>query len=84
MATVLDHAIVPVSDRQEAVEFHTRIFGLEDLGNVGPSLAVRVNETSRILYGDGPFNMAAINNRSQGAGESRLLQPSDHVMEIKT
>ena len=44
MATVLDHTIVPVRDRQEAVEFYTRIFGFADLGEVGPFLAVKVND----------------------------------------
>lgn len=45
MTTVLDHTIVPVRDRDEAVEFYTRIFGFEDLGEVGPFLAVRVNDS---------------------------------------
>ena len=45
MATVLDHTIVPVRDRKKSVEFYTRIFAFEDLGEVGPFLAVRVNET---------------------------------------
>lgn len=45
MATVLDHTIVPVHDREAAVEFYTRIFGFENLGEVGPFLAVRVNDT---------------------------------------
>ncbi len=45
MATVLDHTIVPVRDRETSVEFYTRIFGFENLGEVGPFLAVRVNDT---------------------------------------
>ena len=45
MTTVLDHTIVPVRDREEAVEFYSRIFGFEDLGEVGPFLAVRVNDS---------------------------------------
>ena len=45
MATVLDHTIVPVRDREASVEFYTRIFGFENLGEVGPFLAVRVNDT---------------------------------------
>ena len=45
MATVLDHTIVPVQDRQRSVDFYTRIFGFDDLGEVGPFLAVRVNDT---------------------------------------
>ena len=45
MTVVLDHTIVPVNDREEAVEFYTRIFGFEDLGEVGPFLAVRVNDS---------------------------------------
>jgi catechol 2,3-dioxygenase-like lactoylglutathione lyase family enzyme len=50
MATVLDHTIVPVHDRKEAVEFYTRIFGFEDLGEVGPFLAVRVNDTLNLDF----------------------------------
>jgi catechol 2,3-dioxygenase-like lactoylglutathione lyase family enzyme len=50
MATVLDHTIVPVHDRKEAVEFYTRIFGFEDLGEVGPFLAVRVNDTFNLDF----------------------------------
>ena len=45
MATFLDHTIVPVKSREEAVEFYSRIFGFEDVGEVGPFLAVRVNDT---------------------------------------
>ena len=45
MATVLDHTIVPVRDREASVEFYTRIFDFENLGEVGPFLAVRVNDT---------------------------------------
>lgn len=45
MTVVLDHTIVPARDREEAVEFYTRIFGFQDLGEVGPFLAVRVNDT---------------------------------------
>ena len=50
MTTVLDHTIVPVKDREEAVEFYTRIFGFEDLGEAGPFLAVRVNETFNLDF----------------------------------
>ena len=50
MATFLDHTIVPVRDREEAVEFYTRIFGFEDLGEVGPFLAVRVNDTLNLDF----------------------------------
>lgn len=50
MTTVLDHTIVPVRDRKEAVEFYTRIFGFEDLGEVGPFLAVRVNDTLNLDF----------------------------------
>ena len=50
MTTVLDHTIVPVNDREKAVEFYTRIFGFEDLGEVGPFLAVRVNETLNLDF----------------------------------
>ena len=45
MGIVLDHTIVPVRDREEAVEFYTRIFGIDDLGAVGPFLAVKVNDS---------------------------------------
>ncbi len=45
MTTVLDHTIVPVRDREASVEFYTRIFGFENLGEVGPFLAVRANDT---------------------------------------
>ncbi len=50
MAVVLDHTIVPVNDREQAVEFYTRIFGFEDLGEVGPFLAVRVNDTLNLDF----------------------------------
>ena len=50
MTVVLDHTIVPVTDRAEAVEFYTRIFGFEDLGEVGPFLAVRVNDTLNLDF----------------------------------
>ena len=50
MATVLDHTIVPVRDRQESVEFYNRILGFEDLGEVGPFLAVRVNDTFNLDF----------------------------------
>ena len=52
MATVLDHTIVPVVDRQEAVDLYTRIFRFEDLGEVGPFLAVRVNDTLNLDFRD--------------------------------
>ena len=39
MATVLDHTIVPVRDREKSVEFYSRILGFEELGEVGPFLA---------------------------------------------
>ena len=45
MGIVLDHTIVPVRDREEAVEFYTRIFGIADLGAVGPFLSVKVNDS---------------------------------------
>ena len=50
MATYLDHTIVPVRDRQEAVEFYSRIFDFDDLGEVGPFLAVRVNDTLNLDF----------------------------------
>ena len=52
MAVVLDHTIVPVRDREAAVEFYTRIFGFADLGEAGPFLAVRVNETLNLDFRD--------------------------------
>ena len=50
MAIVLDHTIVPVNDREEAVEFYTRIFGFEDLGEAGLFLAVRVNDSLNLDF----------------------------------
>ena len=50
MTTVLDHTIVPSIDREKSVEFYTRIFGFEDLGEVGPFLAVRVNDTFNLDF----------------------------------
>ena len=52
MATFLDHTLVPVLNREEAVEFYTRIFGFEDLGEVGPFLAVGVNDTLNLDFRD--------------------------------
>ena len=52
MTTFLDHTIVPVRSREEAVEFYSRIFGFEDLGEVGPFLAVRVNDTFNLDFRD--------------------------------
>ena len=52
MATFLDHTIGPVRSREEAVEFYTRIFGFEDLGEAGPFLAVRVNDTFNLDFRD--------------------------------
>ena len=50
MTIVLDHTIVPVNDREESVEFYTRIFGFDDLGEVGPFLAVRVNDSLNLDF----------------------------------
>ena len=50
MGVVLDHTIVPVRSREEAVEFYARIFGFEDLGEAGPFLAVRVNDTFNLDF----------------------------------
>ena len=50
MTVVLDHTIVPVHDREQAVEFYSRIFGFEDLGEVGPFLAVRVNDSLNLDF----------------------------------
>lgn len=44
MATFLDHTIVPVRDREEAVEFYSRILGFEKPREDGNFLAVRVND----------------------------------------
>lgn len=52
MATVLDHTIVPTKNREDSVEFYSRIFGFEDLGEVGPFLAVRVNEGFTLDFRD--------------------------------
>ena len=50
MVTVLDHTIIPVRDREVAVEFYNRIFGFESLGHVGNFLAVRVNDTLNLDF----------------------------------
>ena len=50
MTVVSDHTIVPVNDREQAVEFYSRIFGFEDLAEVGPFLAVRVNDTLKLHF----------------------------------
>jgi len=50
VTVVLDHTIVPVDDRDVAVEFYTRIFGFDDLGEVGPFLAVRVNDSLNLDF----------------------------------
>jgi catechol 2,3-dioxygenase-like lactoylglutathione lyase family enzyme len=50
MTVVLDHTIVPVNNREESVEFYTRIFGFEDLGESGPFLAVRVNDSLNLDF----------------------------------
>ena len=52
MATVLDHTIVPVQDREKSVEFYSRILGFEVLGEVGPFLAVRVNDTFNLDFAE--------------------------------
>ena len=46
----MDHTIVPVNDREEAVEFYTRTFGFEDLGEAGLFLAVRVNDSLNLDF----------------------------------
>ena len=50
MTVVLDHTIVPVNDLEQSVEFYTRIFGFEDLGEAGPFLAVRVNDSLNLDF----------------------------------
>lgn len=50
MTTFLDHTIVPSIDREKSVEFYSRIFGFENLGEVGPFLAVRVNDTFNLDF----------------------------------
>jgi catechol 2,3-dioxygenase-like lactoylglutathione lyase family enzyme len=50
MTVVLDHTIVPVNDREQAVEFYARIFGFEELGEVGPFLALRVNDSLNLDF----------------------------------
>ena len=52
MTTVLDHTIVPVKDREKSVEFYSRILGFEEVGEVGPFLAVRVNDTLNLDFGE--------------------------------
>ncbi len=44
-------------DKEESVEFYTRIFGFTDLGAVGPFLAVRVNDSLNFdFFGSEDFN----------------------------
>ena len=50
MATFLDHTIVAAKDREEMVKFYSRIFGFEFAGEVGPFLAVRVNDTFNLDF----------------------------------
>jgi len=50
MTVVLDHTIVPVNDREQSVEFYSRIFGFENLGEVGRFLAVRVNDSLNLDF----------------------------------
>ena len=45
MRIVLEHRIVPVRDRDNAMKFYNRIFGFDDLSAVGPFLAVQVNDS---------------------------------------
>ena len=52
MVTVLDDTIIPVRDREVAVEFYSRIFGFEPLGPVGNFLAVRVNDTLNLDFAE--------------------------------
>ena len=50
MTVVLDHTIVPVNDREQSVEFYSRIFGFEDLEQAGSFLAVRVNDNLNLDF----------------------------------
>ena len=50
MGIVLDHTIVPVRDREEAAQFYSQIFGFDDLGEVGPFIAVRVNDSLNLDF----------------------------------
>ncbi len=69
MATVLDHTIVPVRNREEAVEFYSRIFGFEDLGEVGPFLAVRVNDGFTLDFRDSDDFRSIHSAFAMGPGE---------------
>lgn len=50
MGIVLDHTVVPVNNREESVEFYTRILGFEDRGEIGPFLGVAVNASLNLLF----------------------------------
>lgn len=56
MATVIDHTIVPSRDRKRSAEFYVRIFGFEDMDELGTPGAMlhpmRVNDTSVLFFED--------------------------------
>ena len=45
MAIILDHTIVPASDKVASAEFFARVFGLTCGEPMGPFIPVQVNET---------------------------------------
>ncbi len=47
--SVLDHLILSVNDREESVRFFTEILGLEDEGERGPFVQIRVSPDLAIL-----------------------------------
>ena len=50
MAIELDHTIVPVTDREKSAEFYNKIFGFENLGEVGPFVAIKVTDTFNLDF----------------------------------
>ena len=91
MGTVIDHTIVPVRDRDEAVEFYSRIFGFEDLGEVSVFKVVRVNDTFNLdfeisedfkslhyAFAMGPDEFEAAFDRIRESGITYGNHPHDH------
>ena len=50
MTIVLDHTIVPATNKEESARFFARIFGLEYLGPVSHFAPVRINDTLTIDF----------------------------------
>jgi len=50
MTTYLDHTIVPVKDRQASVDFYTKMFSFDYVGEVIRFLVLRVNENMTLDF----------------------------------